>query len=79
MVDLTLSELAKYHGKNGEPAYFGCNGVIYDVSDSAWFTDGEHMNVHHCGRDLTEELKKAPHGEDYFFDIKKVGKIRARS
>ncbi len=74
MVDLTLNELKKYDG-NGKPAYFACGGIIYDVSDSTWFTDGEHMASHFCGRDLTDELKNAPHGDDYFFDIKKVGKV----
>jgi predicted heme/steroid binding protein len=75
MVDLTLNELKKYDGKNGKPAYFACRGIIYNVSDSTFFPDGEHMTAHFCGQDLTEELKKAPHGEDYFFDIKKVGKV----
>jgi predicted heme/steroid binding protein len=75
MTNLTVKELKNYDGKNGKPAYFAYKGIIYDVSDSTWFTDGEHMKAHCCGRDLTEELKKAPHGDDYFFDIKKVGKL----
>jgi predicted heme/steroid binding protein len=75
LVNLTINELKKYDGKKGKPAYFACKGIIYDVTESTWFTDGEHMANHQCGMDLTEELKKAPHGEDYFFDIKKVGKL----
>jgi predicted heme/steroid binding protein len=75
MADLTSDELKKYDGKNGNPAYFACKGIIYDVSDSTWFINGDHMTAHKCGRDLTEELKNAPHGEDYFFDIPKVGKL----
>jgi predicted heme/steroid binding protein len=75
MTNLTIKELKNCDGKNGKPAYFAYKGIIYDVSDSTWFTDGEHMATHFCGRDLTEELKKAPHGDDYFFDIKKVGNL----
>ena len=75
MVDLTLDELEKYNGKNGNPAYLVFKGVIYDVSDSTWFTDGEHMGIHYCGKDLTEEISQAPHDEDVFSDIKKIGKL----
>ena len=75
MVDLTLDELEKYNGKNGNPAYLVFKGVIYDVSDSTWFTDGEHMGNHYCGKDLTEEISQAPHDEDVFSDIKKIGKL----
>ena len=75
MVDLTLDELEKYNGKNGNPAYLVFKGVIYDVSDSTWFTDGEHMGIHFCGQDLTEEISQAPHDEDVFSDIKKIGQL----
>jgi predicted heme/steroid binding protein len=78
MADLTLDELSEYDGKNGRPAFFACKGIVYDVSDSGYFTEGEHLNTHKCGRDLTEELKTAPHGEEFFFDIKKVGKLITR-
>jgi predicted heme/steroid binding protein len=75
MVDLTLDELRRYNGKNGNPAYIAYRGAIYDLSDSKWFADGEHLGTHFCGKDLTEELNQAPHGDDFFFDIKKIGKL----
>jgi predicted heme/steroid binding protein len=75
MVDLTLDDLSKYNGKIGYPAYIAYKGVIYDVSDSSWFTDGEHLGIHFCGQDLTEYMSQAPHGEEYLTGIKKIGKV----
>ncbi|MGD0803719.1 MAG: cytochrome b5 domain-containing protein [Candidatus Bathyarchaeia archaeon] len=75
MVDLTLDELKKSNGKNGNPSYLAYKGVIYDVSDSTWFTDGEHFDIHSCGQDLTEEISEAPHDDDVFSNIQKIGKL----
>jgi predicted heme/steroid binding protein len=45
-----LEELAKYDGKNGNPAYAAINGIVYDVS--AVFESGTHFG-HSAGQDLT--------------------------
>ena len=38
-LELTLEELAKFNGKDGNPAYVAVDGIIYDVSASpAWST-----------------------------------------
>jgi predicted heme/steroid binding protein len=46
----TVSELAKYDGKNGNPAYAVVDGIVYDLSTV--FDDGEHFG-HEAGQDLT--------------------------
>ena len=61
---MTVQELAKYDGKEGRPAYVACKGLIYDVSKSTSWEDGVHHDTHLAGRDLTQELEQAPHGED---------------
>jgi predicted heme/steroid binding protein len=60
----TLEELKQYDGKNGRPAYIAYKGKVYDVTGSFLWIDGNHQGEHQAGRDLTEELSKAPHGEE---------------
>lgn len=58
---MTHEELAQYDGHNGQPAYVAVGGIIYDVSESPLWRDGNHEGAHQAGRDLTAELKTAPH------------------
>lgn len=44
------TELAKYDGKNGTPAYVAVDGLVYDLTSV--FQDGYHFG-HVAGRDLT--------------------------
>lgn len=46
----TVSELAKYNGKNGSPAYVAVDGIVYDLSTV--FKNGMHFG-HSAGQDLT--------------------------
>ena len=58
---MTLQELARHDGSNGRQALVAVNGKIYDVTASPFWSGGDHMGEHQAGRDLTEELKSAPH------------------
>ena len=58
---MTLTELAEYDGRDGRQAYIAVNGTIYDVTDSPRWENGFHPPDHQAGKDLTEELSKAPH------------------
>ena len=72
---LTLEELAEYNGTDGNPAYIAVDGIIYDVTDSAMWSGGEH-NGFEAGKDLTEEIKNvSPHGISVLDRIPEVGKI----
>ncbi len=74
-LELTLEELASYNGKDGNPAYIAVDGVIYDVSDSSKWKDGEH-NGYSAGQDLTDIIKsKSPHGVSILSRMPVVGKI----
>jgi predicted heme/steroid binding protein len=69
----TLDELKQYDGKEGRPAYIAYNGKVYDVTNDYLWTDGDHQGEHTAGKDLTEEMKLAPHSEETLERIKQVG------
>jgi predicted heme/steroid binding protein len=61
---ITLQELAENNGKNGKPTYIAHQGKVYDVSNSAFWMEGDHMGSHEAGKDLTSEIELAPHSEE---------------
>jgi predicted heme/steroid binding protein len=69
----TLKELEEYDGKGGKPAYVACKGRVYDVSESSLWTDGDHLGTHQAGKDLTEDIELAPHGDEVLERAKLVG------
>ena len=72
---LTLEELAKYNGKDGQPAYIAVDGVIYDVSNVPQWANGQH-NGFEAGNDLSEEIKTiSPHGVSKLNGLPVVGKL----
>ena len=74
MIKLTIDELAMYNGEDGQPAYVAIEGVIYDVTGIPAWTGGKH-NGNMAGQDLTEAIKKAPHGDSKLEILKIVGEI----
>ena len=72
---VTVQELEENNGKNGKPAYFAYKGKVYDVSESSFWLDGDHLGMHQAGKDLTEELEMAPHKEETFQRVKLVGDL----
>ena len=76
---MTIEELSKYDGRDGRSAYVAVSGVIYDVSSSQHWQGGNHEGAHQAGRDLTEELKSAPHVRTLIERFPIVGKIENRN
>jgi len=72
---MTKEELAKHDGRGGNKAYVAVNGHIYDFSDSKLWQEGDHQGAHQAGRDLTEELKSAPHVRAVIERFPVVGKL----
>lgn len=58
----TLTELAKFDGAEGRPAYIAVNGVVYDVSFNPAWGGGTHFGVK-AGQDLTTQFMSC-HGGD---------------
>jgi predicted heme/steroid binding protein len=74
MKEFTLDELAGFNGKDGNPAYVAYEGVVYDVTESAMWGDGDHEGAHFAGGDLTAEHGDAPH-DVYVTDFTEVGRL----
>lgn len=74
MKDYTLEELAEMDGREGRPAYVAYKSVIYDVTESAMWSDGDHEAMHAAGGDLTQEHEDAPH-DVYVTDFPEVGRL----
>lgn len=72
---VTRQELEENNGKNGKPAYLAYKGKVYDVSQSSFWLDGDHLGMHNAGKDLTEELEMAPHRDENLQRIKLVGDL----
>jgi len=72
---VTKQELEENNGKDGKPAYFAYKGKVYDVTQSSFWIDGDHIGMHQAGRDLSEELEMAPHKEENFQRVKLVGDL----
>jgi len=75
-ISLTIQELAKYDGTNGNKAYIAIEGKIYDVTDIPQWKGGKH-NGYTAGKDLTNEIKtKAPHGMTPIEKLTPIGTIK---
>lgn len=70
-------ELSRYDGKNGAPAYIAYEGVVYDVTRSFLWPNGEHQAFHAAGDDLTAILREAPHDSDVLTQFSIVGTLKS--
>ena len=76
-LEFMVKEFEEYNGKNGKPTYVAYDGKVFDVSQSDLWSGGEHMNSHHAGKDITDEVDLAPHGEEVLnrINVKLVGTL----
>jgi predicted heme/steroid binding protein len=68
--------LLTFDGKDGMPVYIAYKGKVYDVTALKRWKNGTHMK-HPSGRDLTDSLARAPHGEEKLDSLKVVGSYDA--
>ncbi len=71
----TFEELKQFDGKEGRAAYVAFKGKVYDVSTSKLWKGGSHAALHVAGVDLTEDIVRAPHGEDNLSKVAVVGQL----
>jgi predicted heme/steroid binding protein len=73
---LSLEELAEFNGKDGKPAYVAVDGIIYDVTASRAWGNGNH-NGFEAGKDLTKEIKEvSPHGVGKLANVVEIGRVK---
>ena len=75
MGKISRDELERGSGSNGEPVLVAVDGKVYDVSASALWKGGGHMNTHSAGRDLSRSILDAPHGREVLARVKLVGDL----
>lgn len=72
---MTMEEVAENDGRDGANAYVVVEGIVYDVTDSPEWPDGNHRG-NQAGQDLTEEiLGDSPHGTDVLDRFEAIGRI----
>jgi len=75
----TLEELKQFDGRDGRPAYFAYKGKVYDVTESFLWINGDHQGQHEAGKDITNEMQFAPHGEEMLERVKLIGVLVSES
>jgi len=73
---MTYKELKRYNGRNGEKAYVAFRGKVYDVTESSFWKEGQHEEMHSAGEDLTEMMADAPHGDEVFEQMPVVATLQ---
>lgn len=69
----TPEGLAREDGQEGSNCLVAVDGKVYDLSSSRRWRSGRHMNRHKAGRELTADLKAAPHGPEVLDRFPVVG------
>ncbi len=72
---ISSEDLKQFDGLNGHPLYIVFKGKIYDLTSSKLWPQGKHMGMHNQSQDLTEAIKKAPHGEDNVYRYPLIGEL----
>jgi len=70
----TAAELARYNGRNGNPAYVAVNGVVYDVTNNAAWGGATHFGLT-AGTDVTSRFASCHAGQPILSKLKVVGKM----
>ena len=70
----SAEELAKYNGKDGNPAYVAVDGKVYDVSAIPQWNGGSHAGgTLSAGMDQSQAIMRSPHGKDVLSKLPIVG------
>lgn len=70
----TKTQLALRNGQDKPEIWVAYNGLIYDVSISRLWKNGQHYE-HWAGQDLSAELLDAPHSNSVFDRFPLIGKL----
>lgn len=71
---VSAAELAAADGLEGRPGWVAVNGIVYDVSDSPGWKDGQHKGAH-AGRDETDLFVQSAHALETMSRRPVVGRL----
>jgi predicted heme/steroid binding protein len=74
LTGMTITDLAKFDGKDGHKAYVAVDSIIYDVTNVKPWKGGQH-NGNKAGTDISDKILKAPHAKKPIKKLNKVGKL----
>ena len=75
-MEINIKELSQNNGQDGTSTYIAVDGKVYDVSESRLWKSGIHMSRHEAGKDLSDDLKTAPHGIKVLNKFVQVGTLK---
>lgn len=70
----TKEELAKFNGRNGNPAYVAVNGMVYDVTNNAAWGAATHFGLF-AGNDVTAQFSSCHAEQPILEKLPVVGKM----
>lgn len=75
LIEFTLETLAAFDGREGRNAYIAVDGIVYDVTNSPRWPNGNH-NGYQAGQDLTAMIDQmSPHGRRVLDRMRQVGTL----
>jgi predicted heme/steroid binding protein/uncharacterized membrane protein len=74
--EFSPEELAQFNGQSGKPVYIAHAGKVIDVTASKLWKTGLHMKRHHAGKDLTTDIRAAPHSLEVLDRYPQVGVLK---
>ena len=72
--EYTRAMLALRNGRDREEIWIALDGLIYDVTDSRLWREGQHYE-HWAGQEMDKELEDAPHNKEVVEKFKIVGRL----
>lgn len=76
---ISLDEVAKHTGKDGNSCWVAVDGTVYEISGFVLWVEGEHKpsgGRAKCGKDLSEVIKQSPHGKSKLKLLKEIGRLQ---
>lgn len=76
---ITLEELAKHTGRDGNSCWVAVDNTVYEISGFVQWADGVHSpsgGKARCGKDLSEVINESSHGKSKLKYLKEVGPFK---
>jgi predicted heme/steroid binding protein len=73
--ETTTTNLSQYNGLGGNKCLVKVDGKIYDATNNREWKNGEHsksQGLAKCGMELSEVIKKSPHGKRVLDELPEV-------